>query len=173
MESYSIHFFVFRPSGPSLPNCYSLIGTNSLVDAIPNDGRVTLNVPVIEQISVQPGDVVGVLPMSNEADSGIVFNATIDTVTVWFTQASTLVANLGDCVLEAALDGNLPFSGSFAPVITAVVNEWRQGLATRVIFISLPFSTDPIPLPSTTYSFFPSYSPSPSTSVAVGKCIYI
>ena len=127
MEEYTIHFFVFRPSGNlSRPICYSLIGTNSLVDATPSDGHVTLDVPVVEQISVQPGDVVGVFPMSNKDDSGIVIDPAISTNTAWYTPVDMFVANMGDCEYEAAVDGNLPFSGPFAPVITAVVGEWNH-----------------------------------------------
>ena len=125
-ERYTIDFYVFRPSGSSLPNCYSLIGTNSLVDARPSDGRVTLDVPVVEQISVQPGDVVGVLPVPNVTDSGIVIDATINTVAAWHTPVRMLVANLGDCGYQVVVGGNLPSSVLSAPIITAVVGEWNH-----------------------------------------------
>ena len=118
MDRHTIRFNIFRPSGD--PNSYTLIGNNSLLDARPSDGRVTLDVSVVEQISVQPGDVVGVHPMSNDDDNGIEIGTANNTVTVWYTPQVMWTFNL------TPSDGNLPSSTVAAPVITAVVGKWNH-----------------------------------------------
>ena len=129
-ERYTIDFNVFRPSGS--PNCYSLIGTNRLMNARPIGGgpgsplrgSVVLNVPVVDRISVQPGDVVGVLPMSNDDDNGIEIDDDITTVTVWYAPADMLGSGAPTCAYQVSAGGNLPSSITSAPVITAVVGKW-------------------------------------------------
>ena len=121
-ERYTIIFSVYRPSGPALPNCYSLVGSNVLADAAPTDSCVTLDVPV-DQVSVQPGDVVGVIPMSNNDDNGIEIDISVTKITTWYFPINKFViGNIGPCQYRLS-DGNLPFSTSVAPVITAVVGE--------------------------------------------------
>ena len=121
-ERYTIVFTVYRPSGPALPNCYDLVGSNILADAAPTDSCVTLDVPV-DQVSVQPGDVVGVIPMSNKTDNGIEIDISVTRVTTWYTPINNLIiGGVGPCQFRVS-DGNLPLSVPLAPVITAVVGE--------------------------------------------------
>ena len=122
-ERYTIIFYVFRPSDPALPNCYSLVGFNTLLDATPTDSCVTLDVP-IDQVSISVlGDVVGVIPMTNRDDNGIEIDVSVTGVTAWYVPVNTfIIANVGPCVYRVS-DGNLPLSASVAPVITAVVGK--------------------------------------------------
>ena len=58
--TYEIVFSVYRPSDdPTLSDCYSLVGMNVILNGTATDGCITLNVSVSDQISVEPGDVVG------------------------------------------------------------------------------------------------------------------
>ena len=116
--TYNIFFYVFRPTEQS--NCYELVGRDSVSDATPTNGCVTLDVSA-SFISVQPGDVVGVLPISNEVDSGIEIDANATSITAWYTSIDTLDTNNTACPYEASLDGNLDSSSAFAPVITTVI----------------------------------------------------
>ena len=124
MERYTIFFSVYRPSGPALPNCYTFVGSNTLLEAAPTDSCVTLDVPVDQvSISVQPGDVVGVLPMSNKVGNGIEIDVSVTGVTTWYFPINNfIIGDVGPCQYRV-LDGNLRHSVSVAPVITAVVGE--------------------------------------------------
>ena len=121
-ERYTIIFYVFRPSVSTLPNCYSLVGSNTLADATPTDSCVTLDVPT-DQISVQPGDVVGVLPTSDSVNNGIEIDVSVTGVTAWYTPTNNFASGDGDLCQFRVSDGNLPLSALVAPVITAVVGE--------------------------------------------------
>ena len=122
-ERYTIIFYVFRPSDSALPNCYSLVGSNTLVDATPTDSCVTLDVPT-DQISVQPGDVVGVIPISNNDNNGIEIDVSVTGVTAWYAKTTGLIIIIGNTTCQFRVsDGNLPLSASVAPVITAIMGE--------------------------------------------------
>ena len=125
-EKYTIIFSVLRP-GSELPNCYSLVDYNTLsLDAAPTNSCVTLDVPVNQvSISVQPGDVVGVLPMSvnTNNNNGIEIDVNVTGVTAWYAPVNNfMVADRSPCAYRI-LDGNLSLSISVAPVITAVVGK--------------------------------------------------
>ena len=121
-EKYTILFYVIRPL--KLPNCYFQMGANKVVDAMPENSCVTLDVPLVDQISVQPGDIVGVLPMSDEHNDGIEVDANMIDVTAHYAPSDSLTAVGGTCPYNAGLGGNLsPVVMVGAPVITAVVGE--------------------------------------------------
>ena len=121
-EKYTILFYVIRPS--KLPNCYFQMGVNTVEDAMPENSCVTLDVPLVDQISVQPGDIVGVLPTSDRDDNGIEVDANMIDVTAHYAPSYDLTAVGGTCPYNAGWGGNLsPVIMVGAPVITAVVGE--------------------------------------------------
>ena len=124
-ERYTIIFYVFRRSTKlTLPNCYTQVGrTNTLTDAMPEHSCVTLDLASADQVSVQPGDVVGVLPMSNKVDNGIEIDVSVTGVTAFYAPMSAVFDGSLECAFKTAPDGNLPSSVVSAPVITAVVGE--------------------------------------------------
>ena len=121
-NTYTIFFIVFRPSSdPALPNCYSLVGIDRLKDAIPTNSCVTLDV-LVNQTSVQPGDVVGISPMPNRVSYGIEIDVNVTGITAWYGSADNFIIG-GDMCPYRVSDGNLNLSVPLAPVITAVVGE--------------------------------------------------
>ena len=121
---YDILFYVFRPStDPALPNCYTQISEDLAENPTQNDSCFTLNIPQVNQTSVQPGDVVGVLSMSNGTDDGIVLKSNVTGVTVWYAPVDSVIVGGAMCPYKTAPDGNLPLLVMKAPVITAVVGE--------------------------------------------------
>ena len=91
---------------------------------MPENSCVTLDVPLVDQISVQPGDIVGVLPMSDEHNDGIEVDANMIDVTAYYAPSSSLTAVGTTCPYNAGSGGNLsPVVMVGAPVITAVVGE--------------------------------------------------
>ena len=92
------------------------------MDAIPEKGCVTLDVQSVDQISIQPGDVVGFQPQSsNSVKVGIEIDVSVTGVTTWGVTEN--VATGEATCLYTASEGNLPTSTLVAPVITAVVGE--------------------------------------------------
>ena len=120
---YTIFFYVFRPStDPAQPNCYSQVGRNTIMDTVPEKCCVTLDVQSVDQISVQPGDVVGFRPQSsNSVNVGIEIDISVTGITTW--DVTEKVATGEATCLYTASEGNPPTSTSVAPVITAVVGE--------------------------------------------------
>ena len=129
-DIFNIMFYVFRPSTDStLPNCYFLVGIDRLVDAAPTGSSVILDVS-IDQLPVQPGDVVGVLPMSNEVESGIKTDVTLSGVAAWYIPKNSIIAGDAMCPYKSAPDGNLPRLALTAPLITAAVGELQLTLSS-------------------------------------------
>ena len=122
VDRYTILFYVFRPSG--LPDCYTLVGTDMLVNATTNVDVSCVTLEMFDNpISVQPGDIVGVLPMSNRVGNGIEVNVSVTGVTAWYASMRSFVNGGPSCAYKTAPDGNLPFTTTSAPVIGAVVGE--------------------------------------------------
>ena len=121
-EIYTIFFYVLRPTSPAQPDCYSLVGIDRLIDAIPTDSCVTMDV-LVNQTSVQPGDVVGVIPMSNTVSNGIKIDSSVTGGVAWHAPVNSLTAGVGKCEFKTSPDGNMPFMVAAAPIITAVVGE--------------------------------------------------
>ena len=117
-------FYVFRPSNdPSLPNCYSLVGTNTFQD-VNNGDCVSLHVQQDSQVSVRPGDVVGFLSLSDSSSYNRIYADTnLLTVRIWYAHESTFTITNGVCPYQIARGGDLRSSIIAAPVITAVVGK--------------------------------------------------
>ena len=112
---------VFRPStDPAQRHCYFSAGVDRLTNATPTDSRVTLDVPV-NQISIQPGDVVGVSIIANRG-SGIEVDVSVVGV-AWYASLFSFPDEVSPmCPYKTALEGNLPLSVVAAPFITVVVH---------------------------------------------------
>lgn len=116
-----IFFRVFRPCGrTSQTSCYSLVGTN-IIRATTTNSCVTVNVLEDDQISVQPKDAVGLF--FRESSNPVETDDSIDTITVWFAPEDSFNIGNDGCPYKIGSDGNLNYTITSAPVITAMVGK--------------------------------------------------
>ena len=128
LQRYDINFQVLRPSPVSADvTRYSVVGSNRITNGQPeasplNLGRcIAFNVPVMEQILVEPGDVVGFYSehVNRDMDGGVQVEEDRTDVTL-FTAAG--VSNL-PTVFSVGFNQFIADSTTAAPVITAAVGE--------------------------------------------------
>ena len=123
-QNYDIYFQVWRPTGAS--GCYSLVGSNFVDNGNPGSVHnvrrcVVLDVPENEQITVEPGDVVGFhSTYAVESDGGgVELDEGADHV-VWYSSQNSPDTN----PVCTGVSGDLSSQrNSGAPVITAMIGK--------------------------------------------------
>ena len=124
-ENYDIYFQVWRPMGDS--GCYSPVGSNFVNNGDPGSVHnvrrcVVLDVPENEQITVEPGDVVGFHSTYADDDDdggGVELDEGADHV-VWYNGQNSPDTNS----VCTGVGGDLSSQrNSGAPVITAMIGK--------------------------------------------------
>ncbi len=129
-DRYDIWFEVYRPTPQGAEGCYDFVGENYLENGIPGltlDHCVVLeDIPPEEQISVEPGDVVGFYSEhekngnGKDSDGGVQLDTDRMDVTVWYNSGPFAVGG-SSCRLRVGDEGSLNIQESRPPVITAQV----------------------------------------------------
>ena len=129
-DRYDIDFQILRPSPVSDPgvDCYSLVGSNLIENRQSNDRCIVYDVPVEEQVLVQPGDVVGffsdVVNRTDNRDGVQVIESRQDVVVHYRVHATIPATDPESCVFVVGSGPDqIDSSTTLGPVITAVVGE--------------------------------------------------
>ena len=146
-ERYDIDFQVLRRSPVSDPgvDCYSLVGSNFIDNGRPNDPPhrvdrcIVYDVPLEEQVLVQPGDVVGFFSDNVNRDDnrdGVQVVESRQDVVVYYRERDTIPVTDPESCMFAVGPGQIDSSTVAAPVITAVVGELiRDGLNNNLMLL--------------------------------------
>ena len=123
-DRYDIDFQVLRRLPPD-SDCYSLVGSNLIEDGRPVDGCIMYDVPVEEQVLVQPGDVVGFFSdiVNRDDNNGVQVVESRDDVVVHYRERDTIPATDPESCMFVVGSGQIDSSTVAAPVITAIVGE--------------------------------------------------
>ena len=129
-QRYDIDFQVLRPSPVSDPgvDCYSLVGSNFVANGRPNDPVhqvdrcIVYDVPVNQQVFVQPGDVVGFFSdnVNREDNNSVQVVESRQDVVVYYRERDTIPATDPESCMFAVGPGQIDSNTTGAPVITAV-----------------------------------------------------
>ena len=127
-ERYDIDFQVLRLSPVSDPefDCYNLVGSNLIENGRPDGGCIVYDVPVEEQVLVQPGDVVGFFSDNvnrDDDEDGVQVVESRQDVVVHYRERNTIPATDPESCMFAVGPNQIDSSTVAAPVITAVVGE--------------------------------------------------
>ena len=126
-ERYDIDFQVLRQSPVSDPgvDCYSLVGSNLIENGQPVDRCILYDVPVEEQVLVQPGDVVGFFSddVNRDFNDSVQVIESRQDVVVHYRERDTIPATDPESCMFVVGPGQIDSMTVGAPVITAVVGE--------------------------------------------------
>ncbi len=131
-EGYYIWFEVYRPTPEGAEGCYDFVGQNYLENGMPGqngplDHCVVLeDISPEEQISVEPGDVVGFYSVHEEedgtaSDGGVQLDTGRMDVTVWYNSGLIVASETTSCRLRVGDEYSLNTQDNRPPVITAQV----------------------------------------------------
>ena len=131
-DVYELELQVLRPLPVDQDDiqCFSLVGSYSQTGGPnfpPDDINrcILIDIPLNDQIPVQPGDVVGFYSdyLGDNADGGVQLNESREDVTVFYRERSSIPAPIPSSCMLIAGPNNIDTITAAAPVITAVVGK--------------------------------------------------
>ena len=124
-EEYELELQVLRPLPVDQNNiqCFSLVGSYSQTGG-PDNRCILIDIPSVDQIPVQPGDVVGFYSDRLRNDNGDVqLDASREDVTVFYRERASIPAPIPSSCMFIAGPLNIDSTTTAAPVITVVVGR--------------------------------------------------